>query len=337
MMSNFQQEKKIVLDYYNALDKSEGNDITNVLKECITEDYIWRGYHPFNELSNAKDVSEIFWQPFRYAFKNMQRRMDIFMAGKNEIDGFESVWVVSMGHLMGLFDNEWLGIQPSRKMAFLRYCEFNKVENGKITESAMFIDIPHVMMQVGLNPFPPQTAAHLVQPGPMTHEGLMFDEQDVSEGEKTLDAIDFMVNDIRTWKEKQEMPLVDELRRSWHEDMIWWGPAGIGATYTIERYAEQHSGPFRAGFKNRTFNGHLCRVAEGKFGGFFGWPNLTLTPSGGFMGMPATGKPGDMRVIDMYRRDGEKLAENWIFIDLLHFWKQQGVDILERIAQNPRN
>jgi hypothetical protein len=31
--------------------------------------------------------------------------MDIFMAGKNEIDGFESVWVVSMGHLMGLFDN----------------------------------------------------------------------------------------------------------------------------------------------------------------------------------------------------------------------------------------
>ncbi len=336
-MSNFQQEKKVVLDYYNSLDKSEGNEISTVLNSHIGDDYIWRGYHPFNELSNAKDVFEIFWQPFRHAFKNMQRRMDIFMAGTNEIDNFESVWVLSMGHLMGLFDNEWLGIQPSRKMAFLRYCEFNKVENGKITETAMFIDIPHVMMQVGLNPFPPQTAAHLVQPGPITHEGLMFDEQESAEGEKTLAAIDFMINDIRTWKEHQEMPLVDELRRSWNEDMIWWGPAGIGATYTIERYAEQHSGPFRAGFKDRTFNGHLCRVAEGKFGGFFGWPNLTLTPSGGFMGMPATEKPGDMRIIDMYRREGDKLAENWIFIDLLHFWKQQGVDILERIAQNPRN
>ena len=55
------------------------------------------------------------------------------------------------------------------------------------------------------------------------------------------------------------------------------------------------------------------------------------------MGMPATGKPGDMRVIDMYRREGDMLAANWIFIDLLHFWKQQGVDILERMAQNPRN
>ena len=48
------------------------------------------------------------------------------------------------------------------------------------------------------------------------------------------------------------------------------------------------------------------------------------------MGMPGTGQSGDMRVIDMYRRRGDKLAENWIFIDLLHFWNQQGVDILNR-------
>ena len=66
---------------------------------------------------------------------------------------------------------------------------------------------------------------------------------------------------------------------------------------------------------------------------FARWPNMTLTPSGGFMGMPATSKPGDLRVIDMYRREGDKLAENWIFIDLLHFWHQQGVDILKRTAE----
>ena len=108
-----------------------------------------------------------------------------------------------------------------------------------------------------------------------------------------------------------------------------------GVTF-IERYVEQHCAPFRTGFVDRVFNGHICRVAEGEFGGFFGWPNLTLTPSGGFMGMPATGRPGDMRVIDMYRRDGDKLTENWIFIDLLHFWMQQGVDVLERGLVTPR-
>jgi len=129
------------------------------------------------------------------------------------------------------------------------------------------------------------------------------------------------------------MSLPDELRRSWTEDMVWWGPGGIGATYTIERYAAQHSGPFRAAFADRRFNGHLCRMAEGRFGGFFGWPNLTLTPTGGFMGMPATGRPGDMRVVDMYRREGDKLAENWVFIDLLHFWDQQGLDVLKRMTE----
>ena len=47
--------------------------------------------------------------------------------------------------------------------------------------------------------------------------------------------------------------------------------------------------------------------------------------------MPATDKLSDMRVIDMYRRAGDKLTENWIFIDLLHFWNEQGVDLLSRI------
>ena len=74
------------------------------------------------------------------------------------------------------------------------------------------------------------------------------------EGERTLAAIDFMVGDVATWKDQRQIPLVDELRRSWNEDMVWWGPEGIGATYTIERYAEQHSGPFRAAFRDRKFN-----------------------------------------------------------------------------------
>jgi len=32
----------------------------------------------------------------------------------------------------------------------------------------------------------------------------------------------------------------------------------------------------------------------------------------------------------MYRRDGDKLVENWIFIDILHWRYQQDVDVLER-------
>ena len=143
----------------------------------------------------------------------MQRRQDIFFAGLNEIDGYESTWVVSMGHLMGLFDRAWLGIQPTGKMAFLRYCEFHRVEGGKIKETSMYFDIPHLMIQAGLNPFPNATAAHLVQPGPMTHDGLLHDVQDKAAGEQTLRVINRMISELGQWQSK--LSLEDELRQSW--------------------------------------------------------------------------------------------------------------------------
>ena len=332
-MKDFRSEKALVRAFYDSLDAVDA-DLNSVMETFIAEVYLWRGFHPFNELTSGGNVATQFWQPLRASLKHLQRRQDIFMAGENTLER-GGTWVVSMGHLMGLFDEPWLGIRPTGKMAFLRYCEFNCVKDGKISETAMFFDIPHLMIQAGQNPFPPQTGAHTIQPGPICHTGLMFEPQDPAEGTRTLAAVDYMVNDIKTWKGGREEPLVDELRRSWTEDMYWSGPAGIGATYTIERYTQQHSGPFRASFKDRIFNGHICRMAEGRFGGFFGWPNLTLEPTGGFMGMPATKKPADMRVIDIYSRRDDRLFENWIFIDLLHFWKQQGLDVLGRLPTAP--
>lgn len=331
-MADFQTEKALLRRFYAALDAAEGAAINDVLAKHLSDSYLWRGFHPFHEQTSAQAVGDLFWQPLRRALRHMQRREDVFMAGANKHDP-GATWVVSMGHLMGLFDAPWLGIQPTGKLALLRYCEFNRVDGDKITETAMFFDIPHLMIQAGQKPFPAQTAAHCVQPGPLTHDGLMYEAQNPEEGRETQAAIDRMIDDISSWSGGQQEPLVDELRRSWCEDMLWWGPAGIGATYTIERYAQQHSGPFRDAFRERTFNGHICAIAEGHFGGFFGWPNLTLTHHGGFMGMPATGQPGDMRVIDIYRRRGDKLAENWIFIDLLHFWNMQGIDLLKRATE----
>jgi len=105
-----------------------------------------------------------------------------------------------------------------------------------------------------------------------------------------------------------------------------------GASYTIDRYQQQHSYPFRFNLTDKIFNGHVARFAEGNYAGFFGWANLTNTPTGGFLGMPAS-VPADMRVTDIYRRDGEKLAENWVIIDLLHWLSMQGLDVLARMRQ----
>lgn len=332
--ATFQAEKDLVRKLYADLEAVAPAEAEAVLSRYLSPTCLWRGFHPFHEQTGPRAIADVFWTPLLTALRPMQRREDIFFAGQNALEEGGSVWVVSMGHLMGLLDAAWIGIPATGKLTMLRYCEFSRVQDGQIVEQAMFFDIPHLMMQGGWRPFGPQTGAPLVQPGPRTHDGLLFAATDPAEGTATLRAIDAMVTDIAKWSGGKTEPLEEELRRTWHEDMLWWGPAGIGATYTIERYAKQHSGPFRAAFVDRTFNGHVAKVAEGNFGGFFGWPNLTLHHKGGFMGMPATGGgAGDMRVIDIYRRSGDKLAENWIFIDILHFWNMQGVDILNRTLE----
>lgn len=325
-MLDFQSEKHLVRRFHEELDTSEPEGTGDALGRFADETLLWRGFHPFGELRGPAAVADRFWSPLHTAMTSLQRRMDIFFAGRNEIDGFADTWVVSMGHLVGLFDGPFLGIPPTGKMAFLRYCEFNRVEGDRIVKTAMFFDLPHLMIQAGLVPFPGQAGAHLVQPGPMTHDGLLFEVQPEVEGARTLAAINGMIADLGQWQSK--FSLVDELRRSWAEDMIWWGPAGIGATYTIERYARQHSGPFRAAFSNRSKSTHVCRLAEGSYGGFFGWPNFSADLTGDYMGQKATGKRGEFRVIDIYRRQGDKLTENWVFIDLPHFWLQHGIDVL---------
>ncbi len=323
----FQSEKTLVREFYGALDASSVDEIPDVIARFCSSDYDWHGFHPFHGIRGPEQVAEQFWKPLRRSLTRIQRRLDIFMAGENTLEA-GGVWVCSMGHLMGLFDKPWLGICPTGKMAFLRYCAFHRVEGNKITQTAMYFDIPHLMMQAGQNPFPPQTAVHLVQPGPLTHDGLLYGEQSAETGQKTLNTINAMITDLGQWD--SELSLEDELALTWKDDMVWWGPAGIGATYTIERYAKQHSGPFRAAFAERSKTSHICRMAEGNYGGFFGWPNFSAIHTGGFMGMPASQERGEFRVIDIYRREGDKLAENWVFIDLLHFWNQLGVDILNR-------
>jgi len=330
MSDVLRQAKEQVLKWQKLSQTADLAALKAGFESCMSEDYLWRGMHPFHEQHGADSVIASFYTPFIHAFTSLQRRQDMFFAGENEIDGFQSVWVASMGHFMGLFDQPFLNIPPHHKIAMIRYAEFHKVESGKITETALFIDLLHLMAQAGITPIPQQTGINLIQPGPLTHDGLLFDTQDKQAGIKTLALINRMIGDIN---QGQYATPQEELKQCWHDDMLWWGPTGIGATYTIDRYIEQHQRPFRTQNEDRRFNGHICRMAEGNYGGFFGWPNLSIRPTGGYLGMPAFSEYADMRVVDFYRRDGDKLAENWIFIDMLHFLNMQGIDILGQIQR----
>ncbi len=328
-MSKYQASKAIVRSYFDALENASAKTVTDVLQEFTSEDYLWRGVYPFREQQGAATVAETFWAPLIKSLTRMQRRQDIFIAGTNEFS--DEQWVMSMGNFMGLFDEDWLGIRHTCKVANLRYAEFNCIENGKISKTGLFIDVIGLMVQAGSYPLPPSTGVYFNYPGPRTHDGLLFEDANEKESEATLALVNEMVDDLIALNESGSMGCPpDVLERTWSKDMIWYGPAGIGATYTIPRYQDQHQLPFRNNLADKKFVGHICRFAEGNFACFFGWPNLSNTPLGGWLGLPGGNVNAAMQVVDVYRREGDKLAENWVFIDIPYWLKQQGLDVLDR-------
>lgn len=326
----FQAEKALVLAYFEALESRGHAGVSGVLPKYLAADCRFEGVHPFNELTGPDQISATVWEPLFESFSGLQRRQDIFIAGEGDAD--EGIWVMSMGHLMGLFDAPWLNIPSTNRLAMIRYAEFLRVEGQKITEVGFFVDVIDVMRQAGVYPLPPPTGAHFVVPGPRGHDGIVLDHRSPEEGQATMALVNRMVADLQELNVTGNDNCPPEyLARCWHQDMAWYGPCGIGSTYTIERYQQHHQYPFREGLQDKVFNGHRARIAEGEFAGWYGWANLSNKARGGFLGLPASHR-ADMRVVDVYRRSGDKLLENWVMIDLPWWLKQQGLDVLQRMS-----
>jgi predicted ester cyclase len=325
-----QENKKVVLEFQKEFESSMPQTLTKTLETYTSGDYLWHGVYPFEVQQGSEALSENFWKPLLTSWEYVQRRQDIFIAGESVFGGN---WVTSMGHFVGMFERDWLGIPATGKMTFLRYCEFHRIDNGKISETYFHADLISVMQQAGVYPLPPQTGAAFVIPGPRTHDGIVLTPQDEAESAKTLELIQRMAKDLG---DNPEVDMsYDKLAETWHDTMIWYGPAGIGSTLSIDGFKKQHQMPFRKSlYSTRKFNGHKSRFTEGHYGGWVGWPSLTMSVTGGgYMGLPATNKEIDMRVVDIYRREGDKIAENWVFIDIPYTLKQQDLDIFERMKQ----
>ncbi len=325
-----QANKAFVLAYQQDLERGSLSTLSKTVSSYTTSDYRWHGVYPFEDQRGADAVVDTFYRPFLSSWEHVQRRPDVFMAGTSVFGGD---WVVSMGHFLGMFEHSWLSIPATGRMAFLRYCEFHEIRDGRIGETYFLADLIGVMKQAGVDPLPMQTGAEIIVPGPRTHDGIVLTPQDAAESAKTLELIERMARDLGEHRDVDMDPA--KLAETWHEDMVWYGPSGVGSTLSIGGFKRQHQVPFRRSlYSTREHKGHKARLTEGAYGGWVGWPSLSMTVSGGgYMGLPATNTPIDMRVVDIYRRDGDRLAENWVFIDVLYTLKQQDLDVFERLRE----
>ena len=115
-MTTRQAAKELAQAQYRDLARATPDTVAEILARRMSSTATWCGVHPFDTPVDPAGAASLFWAPFLRSFSGVQRREDIFFAGLNEIDGFTSTWVVSMGHLVGLFDAPWLriGLPPEQ-------------------------------------------------------------------------------------------------------------------------------------------------------------------------------------------------------------------------------
>lgn len=118
--------------------------------------------------------------------------------------------------------------------------------------------------------------------------------------------------------------VIEGMEKYWSEAMIWYGPAGIGTKRGLKDFQDNHQRPFLHAFSDKNATDEI-RIAEGEYVAAKGFQQVTHT--GDYLGIPATGKTMQIRYMDFWRVEGDKLVENWVLIDLLDFLEQAGYDV----------
>ena len=298
------------------------------------KDALWWGCFPINEVSGIEGIKKI-WKDLLFSFPDMERRDSIFLSGdnfpdsrsKNKIE--ENHLYASICHYQATFKNDYLGIPASNKIVYLRSSEVHLLEGKKIKKSYVLFDLLNLMKQVGIWPISPELGTDLFWPQPATCDGVRLDKYNVEIGKTNFETVMLMHAALGDYDGKN----IESMKHSqyWTKNFLWYGPSGIGTSRGMEGFRKIHQIPFLRGFNDRKGASHYIRIADDNFVVTGGWPSVEATHLGEWLGIPATNKKIKMRVMDFYRLEDCKIAENWVPIDILYILHQMGFNVFSRL------
>lgn len=296
-------------------------------------DATWHGVHPFNERSGPQAIGEV-WDTLRAALPDLERRTTLLVAGDNLPDprhcGERAPHMVAcMGSYQGTFKTSLLDIPATHGVVHIQFCEAHYVVDGKIAHSTVMLDLLDLMRQANVWPLAPSLGAEGQWQPPAHGAGVKLHSTSPDEGQSSMERVLQMHAALGDFDGKN----LDSMPHSqyWSENFMWYGPAGVGSTRGLSGFRAHHQIPFLRAFPDRTGASHYIRIGDGEIAVTGGWPSVTATHSGEWLGMAPTGRKIGMRVMDFYRLDGDMIAENWVPIDVIHMALQMGIDLFERM------
>jgi predicted ester cyclase len=329
-----QRNKMRVWEFWQALDFADQAQTTSVAHQFMSGDVQWHGPDPINDLTGVEAFSEEYWQRLQHSFSGLERQTHLFMGGKSNgrADGTNDgrMWVGGTGYFNGRFDRDFLSIPANGKRVQVRWGEFCHMERGRIVEVFCLLDLVDLMQQAGFNVLPPSRGKDHLYPPPAAEDGVMLDAQDKQESLESLVHIRrFIFDGLNAYDQKG----LESMGMSYffHPSVRWYGPGGIGACLGFEAFESLHQRHWLNAFPDRSVQDLDALIAEGPYSGAPGWAGVVATHRGAYLDQPATGRQIVVNGLDFWKREGGRYVENWVFVDMIHLFRQMGVDLFERI------
>ncbi len=333
-----QANKRLIWEFWQSLEKRGAAKITDLVDSVMSPDINWYGPDPINDLQGTEAIVSGFWQPLLQSFPDLKRQTHIFFGGSSNgrKDGDASkdgrMWVTGTGYFNGTFANDYLGIPATGSKVSIRWGEFYRIEEQKVVEIYCLLDIVDLIQQAGFNVLPASLGEDHVYPTPKAADGILLDAQNVQQSSYTLDHIwQFIYESLNQYDESnlESMGVSD----FFPPEIQWYGPGGIGACYSLAEFENYHQKHWLHAFPDREVQDLTALFGEGNYSGGPGWAGVKATHKGEYKGVPATGNAVEVNGLDWWKRDNDQFIENWVFVDMVHLFRQFGVDLFERLAQ----
>lgn len=341
MTPNDASNKRMLMKMFEALSRAPQDRLAETLNDFCHGDCVWDIFHPFNRIEGNAAAAGQFWAPMKTAFPDWEYRPALVLAGAYEGHDQVSSW----GFVMGTLAGAWLNIPASLQLSFLRFGFNGQLRDGKFERIHILLDLIDLMRQAGYYPLREMPGTAEQWPFPPGDTGFSLDGHDGERGDRTLRIILEMQYGLPKGSDVADVESATAAHSPhWHENMNWYGPAGIGSSRGLRGFRDYHGALFLKAFPDRSGiervaggspdrPGDYIRLGDGRVAVTAGWPAMRGTHTGGqWLGLPPTGVEITMRIADWYRLDrDDKIIDNWVMIDIPHMLDQMGLDIFDDV------
>ncbi len=137
-------KSQATMDVVKAMEQGLANSEMDMTK-YFTEDFTWRGNQGSGTKNGVKEFQRNWQFPLRAAFTDRKYETEHYMA--------DGDWAACFGHIDALHSGTFMGIAATGKRVKIPYMDFWRVEDGRIADNPVSVDLAHVLFQLGVDVF----------------------------------------------------------------------------------------------------------------------------------------------------------------------------------------